>query len=312
MKTLVIGKGKIGQAIGKIVVERKGSLSYIGSNDSLETTWKRMAQADIICLTISTKDKAGEEGQQAKGYIQMALSLGKPIATCEKGSLAYCYADLVPFIQNFGFMASVGGASGCLSLVRTPNLRFKHVTGVVNATLNVLGWAGEHSTLDRGMQQTIDEGLCEPGSTSIENVVRAEILDLMRKWTIIFNLAKIHDRIITPNDFSYSVLSESEIRRLFEKEHRKMVVEIRKHTKRSRPMSSPGFYLRAGDWEIVGEFKMVEDTFLKHDFPIGVENTLLIRSGNSLAQVTGIGAGVIPTAATVYGEAEEMFRNRLN
>jgi homoserine dehydrogenase len=137
MRAFIVGKGRIGSALGKELESRGWEVSFFTSQDDRATFLRRAMQSDIVALAIDTRD----DGAIARSFLLEALRAGIPVVTCEKGALANYFEELEPYLLRIGYTATVGGGSRLLSLLRRPLKRLAYIRGVVNGTLNFLFWS---------------------------------------------------------------------------------------------------------------------------------------------------------------------------
>ncbi len=303
MKTLIVGgSGHVGQALFRRLAGLGHSVSTFGSGNARSTFTDRADQSDVVFVTIPTRDT----GEIALRYLLDALRIGKPVITCEKGALAYHYRDLKPYLRNIGYTATVGGGSGMLNLFLFPHIHLKQIIGVVNGTLNFL-----FSECDKGkdpyrvITAATRLGLCEPGQSDLAGVVNGEIQDMVLKLVNLVNFSGVSNEILCANEFGSLYLSESEILKQLNKKSRRFVISISKEKSLSRDGLYDGLHVCKGGWH--AEIGIVDVSSLPFKMiPRLEENTLCIEDHAGITQITGKGAGAIPTAAAMIGDMSKV------
>lgn len=304
---LIVGNGLIGQELARQLKQKGVSSTFFTSKDDRHLFAQKAKGADIIFITISTKDR----GQIALGYILEALNLGHLVVTCEKGALAYNFSTLQEYIPRLGFNAVVGGGSGLLELLRDPVDPITQLYAVINGTLNFL-----FSTYDPnlGIETALAEakklGLCEPGANSLERVVKQELTDILRKMTVLscFVISE-HTTPITPDTFVYSHIDDYDIPTLL-KSGKRFIVSMTK--KRGKPLH-PGISARIDGWVIQGGF-MDQSDIPSFPFPYRANNAMQCYFGEnkSMGMISGPGAGAIPTAKAMIRDAYRLLTENRN
>jgi len=304
MKTLIVGgNGHVGQALSWQLSRLGHSVSLFGSRDSRTTYLAHVAESDVVFIAIPTRDK----GEIALGYILEALNKGKPVITCEKGALAYHYEKLKPYLSQIGYMATVGGGSGMLSLLSSPQIQLKRIVGVVNGTLNFM--FSEYARI-KDTKKLLAEvgqlGLCEPGQLDLGSVCNAEIHDMILKLVNVFNLSGVSDKVLHVSELGSLYLCESEILYQLKKQTRRFVISISKE----RSLSTDSLYDCLHVWKDgwCAEIGIVEVTSQPFKMlPRFEENTLLIEDYAGVTQIMGKGAGAIPTAGAMISDMSKVL-----
>ena len=299
MNALIVGNGQVGRALAQLSSSLGDNTSFFTSKDDRSQFVARAQEHDLVYLATRS-----DTGEIALGYALDALSIGKPVVTCEKGSGAYHYDKLKPHLNSIGCTASVGGASGALSLFLFPHLGLKKITGVFNGTLNFLF---SECAKGRDPYEVLAEaqqlGLCEPGNNSLADVVNGELQDLTFKTAIVANHAGMLDKVIRANEFGNLFVSENEVLRQLAHRSLRFVVSIGTEPDPAMADSLYNcFHIRKDSWHI--EIGLAHMSLLPfHPFPQGPQNSMVIEDWAGSTQIWGIGAGPKPTAATMIGDA---------
>lgn len=297
MKALIVGgNGQVGQAVAKLWSLKGNESSTFGSKDDRSKFEERAKQCGVIFLTIQTRDT----GETALGYALDSVRADRRLVTCEKGLLGYRFQEIRSHLKHIRYTASVGGGSRMMSLFSRRRLGLKKMTGVVNGTLNFL-----FSECARGQDPYLALadakrlGLCEPGNNSLADVVNGELRDILLKVSILFNCSGISDEALSAKEFASVAVGEDEVLGQLARKTVRFVVSISKIPNEAMSDSLYGcLYVRKGEWHIqAGLARMSSLPF--NPFPERQQNALVIEEGGGLTQVTGIGAGPIPTAETM-------------
>lgn len=296
MNALIIGKGQVGQAVAYICSQLGHTWSFFGSKDDQSQFEGRVRQSDVVILAIPNQN----DGDTALGYVLKAVKLGKRVAVCVKDFLGYRFDDVRPHLKNVFYTASAGGGSGLLSVLACPRIRVTQITGVVNGTLNFLF---SECALGRDPYIVLAEaqelGLCEPGNNSLADVVNGELQDILLKATIIFNHSMVSKETLNAREFATLYVGEDEVIRQLGRKTVRFVVSV---SKQENPALTDSLYsclhVRKDGWHIqAGLAQMSSLPF--SPFPVREQNSLVIEDYGGLTQITGLGAGPIPTAATM-------------
>lgn len=310
MKALIIGKGKVGTALARLIEAEDMEVCFFSSRSDRSMLPALAKEVDACFLAIPTDNT----GTIALAYIAEILSYGKPIVTCEKASLANHFEALLPHLSRIGFSATVGGGSGLLSLVRSSHFGIDSITGVVNATLNFLvSEIARGRTVAEVVDEAITLGLCEPGHTNLVEIVNAEIQDMLYKSAILFNLARLTREPIHASEFSYGVINQDAITGgqnglLARVKTHRFAVTIKERMAGEKVFTDiPGFAATKEGWVIRGSYQPVRELENLDRIPRREENALVVtwRDG-ARASLFGIGAGPLPTAAAMLGDARRL------
>ena len=137
-------------------------------------------KAEFAFVAIPTKDK----GENALKYIQFFLSKGMRVITAEKGSLAYHYATLFPYLSKIGRAAACGGGTDMVHDLVRRRLWDEDVTVslVINGTLNYI-WSGLNAGRSFGavVNEAKRHGYAEPGNSDPVGLINGEIGGDLRK-----------------------------------------------------------------------------------------------------------------------------------
>ncbi len=293
MKFLIVGgSGSVGQAVHRQLQMRGCQTELFTSKDPRGTFEAWLAGIDGVFLAIPTRDRGGV----ALGYMLDALSNGVPVATAEKGSMAYHFDHLRPFLDRIGFSSTVGGGSGMLELLRHPHRPFVRLVGVVNGTCNYL-FAEEGDPFEVLVRAQALK-LCEPGAKGLAETVNAEIKDIILKLCILFNLSGVCDECLVPGDLGEALFAEEEILRLLLARKYRLVVSISPYVSRREPL---GVHGRKRLWSIRAEF--VDIGSVSFRLPRGADNILVCTdcTGDTMTAF-GPGAGPDVTATVLIAD----------
>jgi homoserine dehydrogenase len=214
-----------------------------------------------------------------------------------------------PHHNKIGLTATVGGASDMRSLfhfIHHPIDPIEEISGIVNGTINHHAWAVQNGmSHEEALKEEQRLGLCEPGQFDLASIINAEEQDALKKAAILFNWSDVGE-IVTPDDFSYSILSESEIRRQLSKPGNRFVITISKRDKHRFGLE--GFGLYAKPWLVQGAFMEGASNRFQGIRTDRQNNALTIRTKMAgSVTIGGIGAGPIPTAATMLKDARRLL-----
>jgi homoserine dehydrogenase len=305
MKALIVGNGNVGKAFARLSADIGWRHVFFPGRVADELFVSHAKEADVIIIAISTKDK----GEIELGFIICSIKLGKPVVTAAKGATAYHWRMIEPHQERIGLSATVGGASGMRSLfsfIHHPIDPIREIFGIVNGTINHHAWAVQNGmTHEEALAEEQRLGFCEPGKLGLALIIRAEFDDARNKAAILANWSGVGE-IITPDDFSYSVLSEAEIKKQLSKSGNRFVIRISRRRKYRFGLEEFGLYLKP--WLIEGSFMERTSSVFRGVRTDRQYNALTIRT-KMAGQVTigGIGAGPIPTAAAMLGDARHLL-----
>jgi homoserine dehydrogenase len=278
MNLMIFGAGTIGSELvrrlldsdSKIlcIVRSTGIFDSLGHKLSEQSEWRNFvgdADAAFICIpTIGT-------GKDALEYELAFLEQGKRVISCEKASIAHHWEKLRVHKNIFKYTASVGGGTKMLKEVaKYAPSEIKEIKAVINGTLNYISdGLRKGATLEEITKEVIEKGYAEPGAASFEEVIKAEMNDVILKAIIIANSSNIFDRVIEKKDIEVVGFDST----------KRCIAEI------SRDIIRIGF---------------IEDTNASW-LPTGVNNVLYI---NGEMKVMGPGAGAIATVNSIQDDFE--------
>jgi homoserine dehydrogenase len=302
INALIIGNGKVGREISKIVSGERGHCTFFTSKDPLRELPARIAASDIVFLAIPTEDK----GETALHYIQRTIEGGKNIVTCEKGALAYHFEKIKPLLPHIGYSAVVGGASGMLYLLSPLPSDLKRIVGVINGTVNFLFCSVEEGKeKEEAMKEAEERGLCEPGasSRSFFDMVIGESHDVLLKLINLFNLSQVTNESLRPKSEHLIPFSKEDVEKYLEKKFRLAVC-----ISRTRTIAKACIFARRSGWVVEAGFVNPSD-FPSVTFPKWENNVLSIEDHSGTRQITGLGAGPGPTAVAMVVDARRLLKN---
>ncbi|MDQ3014818.1 MAG: hypothetical protein M3Q73_03070 [bacterium] len=273
MKDVVVfGAGNIGTTLINRLKSIGCNPKYIvRSKDIFDTSLMHNVSAAFIC--IPTVDI----GETSFKYAHSFLSQGKPVITCEKASIAYHWDELKRYKDIFKYTATVGGGTKMLKeLSKLLPTDIHEVKAVVNGTLNFISDSFVlNKTSDDIFREVIEKGYAEPGSTTFDEVIKAELHDVALKTIIMANHSGLFDKTIKKED----VEMVTDVTLIGAK---KCAVHITKNS------------IRAG---------FIEDNNVQW-LPSGVNNVLYI---NGIQKVYGRGAGADATVSAMLDDFKDVF-----
>ena len=306
----IIGVGNIGGELEREVISLGWNVELsIGSKGDYLHHKRLIKSLDGIFLAIPTLD----EGEVARDYIQSTLDLEIPIVTCEKGALSNYYSEFKKDIDNgrIGCSASVGGGSGILSYLREmigPGVNEVHC--VLNGTLNyIFDSVSKRMSIEEAVKSAVDKGYCEPGGTSVLDVINQEVLgDIPMKTAILINYCNFSNDVIEARNILTRSVSRSSLDKLLRESSKiRHIVSFRRDWKNENVVS--GFEYRFEDWYVSAGFKDVEsDDSYKNLLLEGVDNGLVICKFNGENYyLSGQGAGAKKTVGVMIKDADKVF-----
>ncbi len=299
MKALIVGPGRVGQALQKLLLERGDDVLLLANQKQKidKPEWKQGETAEIVFLCLSTKD----DGQAALFYIESAIALGKPIVTCEKGALANYWSRLRPELQSIGYRATVGGGSHLLSVLNNPLPPIKSVVGVINATLDFVLASSSANSYHQAINRAKCLGLCEPGDPDWPAVAARELKDIKFKICILYNHALLSPTVLEPG-LVETKLDLTELLQSIRYRRPRLVLKI-DHQKESRGLLV--FRAEIASWHV--RLELLEEQPLHHAFSWPTRpayNCLFVeREDGTTSQISGPGAGPRLVAQAMLAEA---------
>lgn len=308
-RAIVIGNGSVGSELcvqleslgweiaaivkSKVIVDRKGGI--------IETDWQSLS-ADVVFVSIPT-----DGGEKAFQYIEYFLKKNISVVTCEKGSLAYHFDALKPYLENFGFNATVGGGTQMITYLqsRVPE-KIDSLIGVLNGTLNfIFSKLSEGKTSSEVLKEILEHKYAEPGANTFEEIVAGELQDLHKKGIILANVSGLLKQSLKPvKDF---VVEKDILDKAINNPKKYRFLFSMSRTRQGSFVA--GVHYEANGFHIEMGLCDVSDFGFK--LPEGVDNGLFIKEGESTYSVTGPGAGPIPTALTMIADVIRLLRNRV-
>jgi homoserine dehydrogenase len=209
MNAIIFGAGNIGSVLTEKLIQEGVNIKYIVRTSGIfdinsnqvgnQSEWKKYVdEVDVAFICIPTV----EAGEQALEYEKAFLEKNKPVITCEKSSIAHYWNDLNKYKNIFKYSASVGGGTMMLKEIsKYQPTDIKEIKGVVNGTLNYISdELNSGKTKDEVVKEVIEEGYAEPSTSSFEEIISAEMRDVILKTIIIANHSGIFDGVITKQD----------------------------------------------------------------------------------------------------------------
>jgi homoserine dehydrogenase len=209
MNIILIGHGTVGKEVERVLHQHDISItSIIRSKDAIDVHTLNSDTYLFICVPSVGK------GELVAHYYQDAFERGAKIITCEKAYLAYNWDVAKTHANQIEYSATVGGDSGILDAVALNKGSIIDIRAVVNGTLNYIGEKNAQGiTSDEIYSEVTAKGFAEPGATNLEEVIQAELKDVLYKTIILANHSGLYDRVIGEKDvevFQYGKYSEQD------------------------------------------------------------------------------------------------------
>lgn len=326
-KAIIIGNGSIGTELKRQIEEEmkkfRWSIGHVFSIDKVLnadghpvddiSNWKKYAVENGEEETVAFLAIPTDNGKTAFDYISYFAEKNIPVVTCEKGSLAGYFQELLPSINSgkLGISATVGGGTRVLSYLsgRTQNGvitgQIDFIIGVLNGTLNyIFSRLSAGESREAVLKDVLEKRYAEPGAVTFEAIIRGETGDLHKKGIILANLSSLFGHPLKLSD-SMQIDNEILARALDKpKEHRFLVVISK--TKRDDFLT--GVHYEQNEWHLqIGLFNTV-NIVSQLVLPEGVNNALYINEKGNLFTVSGPGAGPEPTARAMIIDALELLK----
>ncbi len=216
MSVLLIGYGNVGKELKKVlgennipvnfIVNSKNILDAQGKVIDVKENFKKYINSSSV-LFISTPSVG--EGESVADYYLQALEQRAKIVTCEKAFIANNWNIVQKFEYQIKYAATVGGNSGMLDAVALHREQITEIKAVVNGTLNYIGdKLAAGSSEDEVYKEVTTKGFAEPGARNFNEVIDAELKDVVYKAAILANHSKLFKEIIKPEDISIQKYSK--------------------------------------------------------------------------------------------------------
>jgi len=211
INAIIFGAGNIGSNLAKELSNEKVFVKYVVRTSGIfddafnkvaeQKDWKSFVdEVDLAFICVPTSGK----GEKAFEYELNFLEKGKPVITCEKASVAFCWEVLNKYKKLFLYTASVGGGTKMLQEIsKYDPQEIKEIKAVVNGTLNYISdGLVSGRTKDEVVKDVLEKGYAEPGAVTFEEIIKSEMNDVLLKTIIIANHSGIFDRVITKEDIA--------------------------------------------------------------------------------------------------------------
>lgn len=257
------------------------------------------------------------DGVAAYRYITHALNRGTQVVTAEKGAAANFFPQLKERSEDFkrlGISATVGGGTRLLQEVKMycddiGNVSQLHLTlnGTLAAIFGAMAPEGGHAlSLEEAVQQAVENGYAEPGSTNPLDVIRAEAEgDVPKKTAILFNHLGLSPKTLTIRNFAFSLADHEITQAASDASRQRFAVSIFPEENTPPQDVIGGFAVTHDGWRIVGGFQDITANPLLGDLarPSGATNGFVIGLGpdnaHGVYSLSGPGAGVGPTVSAM-------------
>ncbi|MFA7252355.1 MAG: hypothetical protein WC027_00670 [Candidatus Paceibacterota bacterium] len=279
-KGMIFGLGNIGSTLRRNISKEKIEIKYIVRSDGVfdfglnkiseKENWKNFIDdIDVAFVCIPTIGK----GEEALKYSLALLEKRKSVITCEKASIAYHWDTLRQYKNILRYTASVGGGTKMLKEIsRYKSKDIVNIKGVVNGTLNYISCNLKNgNSVEETVKEVLEKGFAEPGAKTLEEIIKAEMNDVVLKTIIIANHSGLFDKIITRENVEVILSTQKDLI------SKRCIIDLNKEK------------IRCG---------FIEDT--KADWlPDGVDNILYI---NGEKKAFGLGAGAEATVESMLGD----------
>lgn len=303
MKTIIIGRGKIGNGLARELQKNHWQVKFSLDNNYVYRSNKKIDYAknykkyikniDYVFLAIPTFD----DGKTAFDFIKFFVQKNIPVITCEKGSLANYYLLLRPFIDKIGYNATVGGGTRLLEYLQARNIKnFTEISAIVNGTLNFIFDGIAHGQqIEKIANKAIQLGYVEPGATKLLDIINSELKDVLLKSIILFNILQLSPKILCAKNIQLQKIFATDLKKILKDKKMRCIVSISKKPQKV----IGGFCVKNEKWFLSVGFKSIDEYWL----PRGVNNALLIREKNNDYLLQGPGAGIKPTVLSMIQDA---------
>ncbi len=294
-----------------------------GPDIRIASDYREMPDVDITFLALPSSG----DGEHAKSIIERSIESGGVAVTAEKAAAANHFDELREISDDFsslGIRATVGGGTRLIPVLkefcRDPsNVSELHVSlnGTKTAIMSSVGpavGARNAMSLGQAVEQAVELGYAEPGSTSPYDVIRSEAEgDIPRKTAILLNALGLlgKEKGAVPWQAFQFELSHDDIRSaLSEAKVRRFVVSMFNEQYKYAPESDRigGFSTSLHGWTIVGGFQHIERNPLLAPLGelSGPGNGFVINLGpngkDGKYMLDGPGAGPSPTVNTMLDD----------
>jgi homoserine dehydrogenase len=196
MQVILIGYGTVGKEVEKVLKEKGVRIdSIIRSRDVLNKDGLNSDTYIFICVP------SKETGEGVAHYYRDAFEKGAKIITCEKAFLANHWAEVADYREKIKYSATVGGNSGILDAVSSYKEHIRELSAVINGTLNYVGEKiSQGISPDDIYADVTSKGFAEPGAKNLEEVIKAELNDVLCKTAILANHSGLYKKFVKPED----------------------------------------------------------------------------------------------------------------
>lgn len=302
MKIAILGYGTIGQGVVKIIDQMSSDLEVVKIFD-FPSKRQLVGSRFTDNLDSILNDAAIETVVEVMGgetfaceCIKKALKAHKNVVTANKEVVANHLDELNSLAKTnnkgFRFEASVGGGIPILRNIAC-NSQFDEISsifGIINGTTNyILTQMNQGAAFEEALKKAQDLGFAESDPTA-----DLEGLDMVRKIAILSDLAfqtKINPQMI----WHYPIGKVNKAIMTFIKEQHYVLKYVASSVRIDKNLTI-----------------LVEPTLVKVNNPlvgIDCENNTIIYRGlfNDLIQVSGKGAGSLPTASAVVSDVLALY-----
>lgn len=311
----VVGFGPVMQGLVKIARGfelENWNLQWIGRTTGLyDSNLVRVGHHEAIFAKEQSRDldavfiglPSSGDGSMAQRFARHFLRHGVVVETAEK-ALQACRPGLSDkYGQRFGYNATVGGNVDVLGAIARDPLGVVDVFGIPNTTLNFLRWMiVSGASYSEAIAEAVRLKFMESGN------LQEELSDALRKGVILFNQMAKLKHPLRFHDLKLHSVSDEQIRLLLALDCA-CVVRVNAIDGKSFVDSGAELSvcrLRRGGWQLEVFF---QNTFaLQFHPPSGDNNIFSItnRAGERY-HIFGKGAGVGPTAGTMFTEARQLL-----
>lgn len=305
----LIGYGSIGQELARQITEKWWNISWIISRETIKdsegnilsesTEWQNQSSVDIVFLCIPS-----DQAEMARDYIQFFAEKDTRIVTCEKWALSVYPTVIDYYAPDMGKSATVGGGTrmlSCLALRSSKDIC--EISGVLNGTLNyIFDELSNGKSQNDVLAEVLEKKYAEPGSTTLGEVITAELGDLTKKAIIMTNASGILEEKLTWKPDEYTVDSFFLDKALQNPSEYRFLYILADHEYSG---FIGGLEIESGKWWCYAGLFLVKNA--SFELPRWVNNILTITEGDETYTITGPGAGPVPTARAMILDAESLL-----
>lgn len=307
MNALIVGRGRIGQALSVLLPEHEISrwqVEFFPGYAPDRKLYEMLDRADALFVAISTRDN----GEAAFNYIWQGMKAGLPVVTCEKGALAFRFLELKDHLPRLGYTATMGSGSRLLHTLKRAAKPINKIEGIISGSINYIFWSSHHGcNLDATIETARKLELLEPGPDDLERIFRAELDDTVRKACIMYNLCGFGGSI-NPRKFFINYPNEQTLRSWLKPgTNLRFLVSIEDLGERVHPKDL--FRAIVGHKIVRGYLTNTERVESLFANPVNAENNVIRVESQEYHVIShiGPGAGSVCTAEAMIRDIEDQL-----